>query len=66
MSSNENAAPPYPYDEKQGIQLPEAIEQSIKALVQSGRKVEAVQKVFQLTRAGLKNSKDYVDGLLDE
>ena len=64
--SNEKAAPPYPYDEKQGIQLPEAIEQSIKALVSSGRKVEAVQRVLKLTGAGLKVSKDYVDGLLDE
>ncbi len=63
MSSNEKSAPPYPYDEKQGIQLPEAIEQSIQVLVQSGRKVEAVQRVLKLTGAGLKNSKDYVDGL---
>ncbi len=60
--SNENA-PPYPYDEKVGIQLPPEVEQEIKGLVKSGRKVEAVQRVFNLTRAGLKNAKDYVDGL---
>ena len=66
MSSNEKSAPPYPYDEKQGIQLPQEIEQEIKALVKSGRKVEAVQRVFNLTRAGLKNAKDYVDGLVSE
>ena len=63
MSSNEKSAPPYPYNEKLGIELPEAIEQSIQVLVQSGRKVEAVQRVLKLTGAGLKISKDYVDGL---
>ena len=61
--SNEKSAPPYPYDEKVGIVLPPEVEQEIKALVKSGRKVEAVQRVFNLTRAGLKVSKDYVDGL---
>ena len=59
--TNENA--PYPYDEKLGIVLPEEIEQKIKAMVKNGQKIEAVQRVFQLTRAGLKNAKDYVDGL---
>ena len=61
--TNEKSAPPYPYDEKLGIQLPPEIEQEIKGLVKSGRKVEAVQRVFNLTRAGLKNAKDYVDRL---
>ena len=55
--------PEYPYDETVGIQLPEEIEREIRALVKSGRRVEAVRKVFQLTKAGLKISKDYVDGL---
>ena len=66
MSSNEKSAPPYPYDEELGIQLPEQIEREIKALVSSGRKVEAVQRVLKLTGAGLKISKDYVDGLFSE
>ena len=61
--SDEKSAPPYPYNEKLGIQLPPEIEQEIRNLVSGGRKVEAVQRVFQLTRAGLKNAKDYVDGL---
>ena len=61
--TNEKSAPPYPYDEKLGIQLPPEVEQEIKALIKNGRKIEAVQRVFQLTRAGLKISKDYVDGL---
>ena len=61
--SNQKSAPPYPYNEKKGIQLPPEVEQEIKALIKSGRKVEAVQRVFNLTRAGLKHTKDYVDGL---
>ena len=60
--SNENT-PPYPYDEKVGIKLPPEVEQEIKGLIKSGQKIQAVQRVFQLTRAGLKNAKDYVDGL---
>ena len=64
--SNENTAPLYPYDEKLGIQLPEEVEQEITALIKNGQKIQAVQRVFQLTRAGLKVSKDYVDGLLEE
>ena len=64
--SNENTALLYPYDEKLGIQLPEEVEQEIKALIKNGQKIQAVQRVFQLTRAGLKVSKDYVDGLLEE
>ncbi len=63
MALHEKTTPQYPYDKKVGIQLPEEIEQEIKALVSRGRKVEAGQKVFKLTRAGLKISKDYVDRL---
>ena len=64
IMSNENE--PYPYDEKKGIQLPPEIEQEIKGLVKNEQKIQAVQRVFQLTRAGLKVSKDYVDGLVSE
>ena len=63
MALEEKTTPQYPYDEKVGIQLPAEIEQEIKALVSRGRKVEAVQRVFKLTQAGLKISKDYVDSL---
>jgi len=63
IRTNEKSAPPYPYDEKLGIVLPEEIEQEIKAMVKNGQKIQAVQRVFNLTRAGLKNAKDYVDGL---
>lgn len=60
--SNENA-PLYPYNEKLGIQLLPEVDEEIKAMVKSGQKIQAVHKVFQLTGAGLKNAKDYVDGL---
>jgi ribosomal protein L7/L12 len=54
--------PPYPYDKRtEKITLPPEIEQEIHQLVQSGRKVEAVQRVLHLTGAGLRISKDYVD-----
>jgi ribosomal protein L7/L12 len=60
-----NPAPPYPYDEKQSlIRIPEEIEQQLRKLVQSGQKVEAVKQVTQLTGAGLRVSKDYVDSLI--
>lgn len=61
--SDEKSAPLYPYNEKVGIRLPDSIEREIKALVKSGRKIQAVQRVLQLTGAGLKVSKDYVDKL---
>ena len=42
MALHEKTTPQYPYDETVGIQLPEEIEQEIKALVERGRKIEAV------------------------
>jgi len=64
--SNEKSAPEYLYDEKLGIQLPPEVEQEIKAMVKVGHKIQAVLKVLNLTKAGLKISKDYVDGLTSE
>ena len=59
-----NADPLYPYDAKSGtIKLPEQIEKELRRLVATGNKIEAVRRVLQLTGAGLKNSKDYVDSL---
>ena len=56
--------PTYPYDKKlKIIQLPKHIEHDLKRLVSAGRKAEAVKKVAELTGAGLRVSKDYVDGL---
>ncbi len=56
--------PPYPPSKGTGkITLPPQVEQELRQLVQSGKKVEAVQRVVHLTGAGLKISKDYVDSL---
>jgi hypothetical protein len=53
---------PYPYDNKTGqIKLPQEIEREIRQLVQSGQKIEAMKRVLDLTGAGLRYSKVYVD-----
>lgn len=58
----EKQSPPYPYDKRtETITLPPEIEQEVRQLVQSGRKVEAMRRVLHLTGAGLRISKDYVD-----
>ena len=46
------------------IRLPPDIEDELRVLVQMGKKVEAVKRVTELTGAGLRVSKDYVDGLV--
>jgi hypothetical protein len=54
--------PGYPYDKKtRQIKLPLHIEKEIRELGRRGEKVQAVKKVTQLTGAGLRISKDYVD-----
>jgi ribosomal protein L7/L12 len=56
--------PPYPYDEQTNtITLPAEIEKELRQLVLNGNKPEAVKRVTQLTGAGLRVSKDYVDSL---
>jgi len=56
--------PLYPYDAKTDtIHLPRAIEEEIRQLILAGKKIEAVQRVTELTGAGLRVSKDYVDNL---
>jgi hypothetical protein len=58
------STPPYPYHKRTGtIILPPEVEQEIRQLIQSGHKIEAIQRVLHLTGAGLKLSKDYVDNL---
>ena len=55
--------PIYPYDkETNTIQLPKKFENELRRLVRDGKKVEAIKRVTQLTGAGLRVSKDYVDG----
>ena len=56
--------PVYPYDkETNTISLPPKIDKKLRRLVLKGSKVEAVKEVTQLTGAGLRLSKDYVDKL---
>jgi len=58
--------PPFPYDSKtNAIVLPYEIESELRYLVLTGQKVEAVKRVTQLTSAGLRVSKDYVDSLAE-
>jgi hypothetical protein len=56
--------PLYPYDKKTGkIELPEDVVADLKFLLLVGRKPEALKRVTELTGAGLRVSKDYLDGL---
>jgi ribosomal protein L7/L12 len=56
--------PLYPYDEQtNAITLPAEIEKELRQLVLDGDKPEAIKRVTQLTGAGLRVSKDYIDGL---
>jgi ribosomal protein L7/L12 len=57
-------APLYPADKKTGeIELPDAVIAELKYFLLVGNKPAAVKKVADLTGAGLRASKDYVDGL---
>jgi hypothetical protein len=57
-------APPYPYDQRTDtITLPPDIEKQVRQMVLSGNRIEAMRRVMDLTGAGLKVSKDYIDGL---
>jgi ribosomal protein L7/L12 len=56
--------PLYPYDKKtNAIRLPDEVVADLKFLIVAGNKVEALKRVAQLTGAGLRVSKDYVDDL---
>jgi ribosomal protein L7/L12 len=57
--------PLYPYNKKTGeIRLPEEIVIELKFLLVAGNKPAAIKRVAELTGAGLRMSKDYVDALL--
>lgn len=46
-----------------GEKDPLGLEDEIRPLVSKGQRIEAVRRVFELTKAGLKVAKDYVDSL---
>ena len=55
--------PLYPFDKKIGkIELPEDVIADLKFFLLVGNKPAAVKRVAELTGAGLRMSKDYVDG----
>ena len=61
-----NVTPLYPYDTtSQTIRLPDSVNKEIKCLVASGNTVKAVKLVSRLTGAGLRVSKNYIDGLAE-
>jgi hypothetical protein len=54
--------PRYPYDQKSDqITLPPNLEKEIRDLVRGGNNIQAMRQVMDLTGAGLKVSKDYLD-----
>ena len=56
--------PLYPYNKKTNtILLPDEIVADLKFLILADNKVEALKRVAELTGAGLRVSKEYVDGL---
>ena len=62
---NEN--PPFPWDKiTDTISLPVDVESEIAELISVGDQVRAIKKVMELTGAGLKVSKDYVDSLKEQ
>ena len=62
--TRDKATPRYPYDKRTDvITLPSTIRKELLELVEVGNKVEGVRRVARLTGAGLRTSKNYVDGL---
>jgi len=59
-----NSKAPYPFDSKtEKILLPSAVDDELKLLLDAGKKLAAVNRVMELTGAGLRLAKDYVDAL---
>jgi hypothetical protein len=66
QETREPMEPLYPYDQKTNtIALPDDLEEEVRQLVLSGRKPAAMKRVIELTGAGLRVSKDYVDSLVN-
>ena len=47
------------------MEITKELEERIKALIKAGKTVEAVKLVQEEMKCGLKNSKEYVDSLID-
>jgi ribosomal protein L7/L12 len=63
--TRDKIAPQFPYDKKtKTVVLPAKMTKEVRHLVVTGRKIEAIKRVAQLTGAGLRISKDYVDSLV--
>ena len=59
--------PLFPYEaQTDAIHLPHDVEEVLRHLVLTGKKVEAFKRVIELTGAGLRVSKDYVDSLANQ
>ena len=64
QKEREKIVPLYPFDQKSDkIELPEEIIAELKSFLAVGNKPAAVKRVADLTGAGLRMSKDYVDAL---
>ena len=62
--TRKKVTPLYPVNKKTGkIELPDDIVADLKFLMLVGRKPEALKRVAELTGAGLRISKDYIDSL---
>jgi hypothetical protein len=62
--SNTKSAFPYPYDKTTDtVSLPSDVEKEVVNIRLASGVPKAMQKVMELTGAGLKVSKDYVDNL---
>jgi ribosomal protein L7/L12 len=58
---------PFPYNPATNtITLPAQIDNELQGLIAVGKHVEAVKRVTNLTGAGLRISKDYVDQLAEK
>ena len=63
--TRKQVTPLYPYDTQTNtIHLPPDVEKELRYLAVVGNKVQAVKRVTELTGAGLRLSKDYVDNLI--
>ena len=63
--ARDKTTPKLPYDKKtKTVVLPAKITREVRHLVVTGQKIEAIKRVAQLTGAGLRISKDYVDSLV--